>query len=181
MTQIGDGENGGVMMNEFPPKFFQVMREASGTSTPPMNVSEYLDQLSAAGVKTESFPPIQPALQHRIWARMAGTGREALMEAIEGLRREDSQFHVEGGSWTGDRSWTRGYESVLGPMEAVSAAFADAVARGTMSAAQHQNAVCTICSYRRRVVSDIGARAPGQTTVAGFARRRPTSSPVVTR
>ena len=30
-TQIADGENGGVMMNEFPPKYLDVMREASGS------------------------------------------------------------------------------------------------------------------------------------------------------
>jgi hypothetical protein len=28
VTQIADGENGGVMMNEFPPKFFDVVRSA---------------------------------------------------------------------------------------------------------------------------------------------------------
>ena len=45
VTQIADGENGGVMMNEFPPKYMDVMRETSGTDTPPVNVSEYLEYL----------------------------------------------------------------------------------------------------------------------------------------
>ena len=31
VTQIADGENGGVMMNEFPPKYLEVMRECSGS------------------------------------------------------------------------------------------------------------------------------------------------------
>src|ERR687887_292901 len=38
VTQIADGENGGVMMNEFPPKYFQVIRDCSGTRTPAVNV-----------------------------------------------------------------------------------------------------------------------------------------------
>ena len=37
MTQIADGENGGVMMNEFPPKYLEVVREASHADTPLMN------------------------------------------------------------------------------------------------------------------------------------------------
>lgn len=36
MTQIADGENGGVMMNEFPPKYLEVVRESSGMDTPLM-------------------------------------------------------------------------------------------------------------------------------------------------
>ena len=42
VTQIADGENGGVMMNEFPPKYFDVIRESSGSPTPAMNVTGYL-------------------------------------------------------------------------------------------------------------------------------------------
>ena len=40
VTQIADGENGGVMMNEFPSKFMEVVRNASHTDTPLMNASE---------------------------------------------------------------------------------------------------------------------------------------------
>ena len=50
VTQIADGENGGVMMNEFPPKYFEVVRESSGSDTPLMNVSEYLEHLRALGI-----------------------------------------------------------------------------------------------------------------------------------
>ena len=35
VTQIADGENGGVMMNEFPPKYDEAVREASGSATRP--------------------------------------------------------------------------------------------------------------------------------------------------
>jgi hypothetical protein len=124
VTQIGDGENGGVMMNEFPPKFMQVMREASGSDTPPMNGTEYLEHLAAAGVREQDLPAVQPVLQHRIWGRFQnGAGPEAMQGVIEELRKEDDRFHVEGGSWTGDRSWVRGYGDVLSDMQSASNAF----------------------------------------------------------
>ena len=126
VTQIGDGENGGVMMNEFPPKFLQVMREASGSDTPPMNATEYLEHLAAAGVRDEDFPAVRPVLQKRIWDRFEdGTGPQRLALTIDQLRREDPRFHVEGGSWTADLSWVRGYEGVLGPMGEASRVFAE--------------------------------------------------------
>ena len=125
VTQIGDGENGGVMMNEFPAAFLQAMRSASNTPTPPMNITEYLEHLSSIGVKQQDFPAIVPIFQHRIWSRMGErTGSDHLSAAIEELRKEDSRFHVEGGSWTGDRSWVRGYESVMSPMQSASQSFA---------------------------------------------------------
>src|SRR5262249_40943358 len=60
--QIADGENGGVMMNEFPSKYFQVMNEASDSDTPPANVTEYLEYLDSIGVREEDFPPVQPIM-----------------------------------------------------------------------------------------------------------------------
>src|SRR5690349_17945202 len=50
VTQIADGENGGVMMNEFPAKYEEVVRACSGTATSMMNVTEYLEQLHGTGV-----------------------------------------------------------------------------------------------------------------------------------
>jgi len=126
VTQISDGENGGVMMNEFPPKYLDVTREASGTDTPPVNVTEYLEYLSAIGLREEDFLPIQPVLQKRIWDRFPeAAGPEALEKVIEDLRKEDGRFHMDGGSWTKDLSWVRGYENVLGPIEKVSALFSE--------------------------------------------------------
>ncbi len=130
VCQISDGENGGVMMNEFPPKYLQVVAESSGSSTPPVNVTEYLDHLDSLGIREEDFPAIQPVMQHRIWERFEpGAGPDALAGVIEQLSREDSRFHVEGGSWTNNISWVRGYQSVLAPMEAASATFNERVLR----------------------------------------------------
>jgi len=127
VTQIGDGENGGVVMNEFPPKYLQVMREASDSDCPPMNVSEYLEMLAAAGITSGDFPAIQPLLQKRIWDRFQGGGPEAMASLIKELRKDDKTFHIEGGSWSPHISWVRGYENVLTPMQEASELFAKAV------------------------------------------------------
>jgi len=133
VTQIADGENGGVMMNEFPPKYFEVVREASGGEVPLLNVTEYLEHLFAQGVRKSDLPEVQPLFQGRIWARMQpGDGVERLESVIAALRDEDPRFHVEGGSWTGDRSWVRGYADVLGAMEQASAQFHETVTRRGM-------------------------------------------------
>jgi hypothetical protein len=128
VTQIADGENGGVMMNEFPPKFLDVAREASGTETPLMNVTEYLEFLFGLGIKESDLPVIQPQFQKLIWDRIKpGDGPEKLEKAIGEIKRENHRFHMEGGSWTNDISWVRGYENVLGPMEEASSAFYEKV------------------------------------------------------
>jgi hypothetical protein len=128
VTQIADGENGGVMMNEFPGKYLDAMAEASGSPTPAANVTEYLEHLDTLGLTEADFTPIQPIHQKRIWDRFRdGGGPEALAKVIETLKKEDGRFNMEGGSWTNNISWTRGYEHVLGPMEEASALFNEKV------------------------------------------------------
>jgi hypothetical protein len=128
VTQVADGENGGVMMNEFPRKYFDVVREASSSDTPLLNVTEYLEQLWAQGVRASDLPILQPLHQKRIWDRFKpGGGPEKLTGVIEQLRKEDSRFHMEGGSWTNNISWVRGYDNLLGPMERASSHFFDKV------------------------------------------------------
>lgn len=124
VTQIADGENGGVMMNEFPPKFMDVMRECSGSRHPAMNVTEYLEHLFASGIRESDLPVVQPIFQRRIWERMQpGEGPEKLAQVIASLKKEDHGFHMDGGSWTQNISWVNGYDHVLGPMEEASALF----------------------------------------------------------
>lgn len=132
VTQISDGENGGVMMNEFPPKFEQAMPEASASASPPLLVSEYLEYLASLGLREEDFIPIRPVHQKRLWDRFEpGAGPEAMAKVIRELEREDGRFHMEGGSWTGNISWVKGYASVLDPMQQASARFAEKItARG---------------------------------------------------
>jgi hypothetical protein len=93
-----------------------------------MNVSENVAHLFAAGITEDDLPVIQPIFQKRIWDRFAdGAGPEHLERVIEDLRREDARFHIEGGSWTNNISWVRGYDALLGPMDRVSALFFERV------------------------------------------------------
>ncbi len=124
VTQIADGENGGVMMNEFPAKYMEVARQSSHGEVPLINVSEYLEHLEALGIAETEFPAVRPLFQDRIWERMKpGDGPEALAKVIADLKKEDGRFHMDGGSWTSNLSWVQGYENVLGPMEEASALF----------------------------------------------------------
>jgi hypothetical protein len=128
VTQIADGENGGVMMNEFPPKFMEAVRAASGSDVPLMNASEYLEHLFGLGIKESDLPEIQPLFHRKIWEHMTpGDGPERLERVIDELKRSDHRFHMDGGSWTNDLSWVQGYDNVLGPMEEVSALFNEKV------------------------------------------------------
>ena len=139
VVQIADGENGGVMMNEFPPKYLEVVRESSDTDTPLMNGSEYLERLFAAGVEERDLPALQPVHQKRIWDRFTpGAGPERLAAVIAELEREDSSFHMEGGSWTNNVSWVRGYEDLLGPMEKVSALFYEKATKAGVSPSERR-------------------------------------------
>jgi hypothetical protein len=128
VMQIADGENGGVMMNDFPAKYLEVVRECTDSETPLVNVSEYLDHLFAMGVREADMPLLQPVLQSRIWDRFKpGDGAKKLADVIEQLQKEDSRFQVEGGSWTNNISWVRGYERLVGPMEGLSSLFYEKV------------------------------------------------------
>ena len=100
-----------------------------------LNVTEYLERLFATGIEPADLPAIQPLDQHRIWQQLApGDGPDRLAGVVEQLRRVDSRFHVEGGSWTSDRSWVRGYDQVLVPMERASALFHERIlGRGVSS------------------------------------------------
>ncbi|QSR86804.1 glycosyl hydrolase family 57 [Candidatus Methylacidiphilum infernorum] len=124
VTQIADGENGGVMMNEFPPKYFEVVREASGSLTPLLNVSEYLAYLRSVGIKEADLPPIQPIHQHLLFRIFEpASGPQRLKEAIDKVRKENPRFFMEGGSWTNNISWVRGYDDLLGPLAHLSHLF----------------------------------------------------------
>lgn len=131
VTQIADGENGGVMMNEFPPKFLEVMRECSGSKTPALNATEYIEHLFSMGIKEQDLPALQPIQQQKIWDRFKpADGPEKLKTVIEQLKKEDHRFHMEGGSWTNNISWVQGYDNVLGPMEKTSSLFNEKILKG---------------------------------------------------
>ncbi len=123
VCQIGDGENGGVMMNEFPPCYYQAFHEIGTEGVVGMNGSEYLEFLKEAGIKENNFIPIQPISQHRIWQHISKYYPQAANDAIEKLHAQDSRFNLDKGSWTNDRSWVKGYEDVLDPINKLSVEF----------------------------------------------------------
>ncbi|HBE16492.1 MAG TPA: glycosyl hydrolase family 57 [Cyanobacteria bacterium UBA11149] len=130
VTQIADGENGGVMMNEFPSAFFkachEVRQEGGGKSgVVAINGTEYLEIIEAAGVNPEDYPICQAVQQHKIWQEVDSdkVTPEAVENAIAKLTQNDHRFHIDGASWTNDLSWVKGYENVLEPMNQLSALF----------------------------------------------------------
>ena len=125
-SQIADGENGGVMMNEFPRDFPNPWREMQGgSSVAGFNGTEYLELIEAAGVNPQDYPPIQAVHQHKIWQGVNSDAAtpEAVEQAIAELKQSDHRFTMDGASWTNDLSWVRGYENVLEPMNQLSAQF----------------------------------------------------------
>jgi hypothetical protein len=129
VSQIADGENGGVMMNEFPSAFIQahqrIAAEGGGRSgTVAINGTEYLELLEAAGVNAADYPTIQAVQQHKLWLEVGNPPTtEATEVAIAALQLSDPQFSMEGASWTNDLSWVEGYGNVLEPMNHLSARF----------------------------------------------------------
>ena len=125
MSQIADGENGGVMMNEFPAyqQANQRIRD-DGNDCVAINGSEYLELLDAAGVDCEWFPRIQAVQQQRLWAAVGDTPNPAAVQtAITSLQAAGDGFSMEGASWTNNLSWVQGYDNVLEPMNQLSAHF----------------------------------------------------------
>jgi hypothetical protein len=109
---------------------------------PPVNATEYLEYLDTLGISERDFPAIQPIMQKRIWDRFQGkSGAEALEKVIADLRKEDGRFHMEGGSWTNNLSWVRGYGDVLGPMDQVSALFSQRTKGVSPSEPRFRNAL----------------------------------------
>ncbi len=124
--QIGDGENGGVMMNEFPGAYeraFAALGQRGAGSVAAMNGSEYLEALAALGIDESAFPVVQPVSQHRIWEELTAPGPGAAEQAIARLRARDPSFNLDRASWTNERSWVDGYGDVMDPVLLLSARF----------------------------------------------------------
>jgi hypothetical protein len=132
VAQIADGENGGVMMNEFPSAFLQAHRKiaslgsdsGSDSGTVAFNGSEYMELLEAEGVQPGDFPQIQAVGQHRLWQQVGSQPTaESTEAAIAALQASDPSFSMAGASWTNNLSWVEGYANVLEPMNQLSARF----------------------------------------------------------
>jgi hypothetical protein len=95
VTQIADGENGGVMMNEFPGKFMEVVRRRAAPTCP--DERERVPGASLrAGIKESDLPEVQPLFHDRIWARMQ-PGRRA---GEAGRSSRSSSRKTAASTWT---------------------------------------------------------------------------------
>ena len=125
VSQIADGENGGVMMNEFPQAFMQAYKKigvrANESETIAINCSEYLDYIEFSNVNKESYPVIQGIDQHKIWQIISGPiTPTSVEEAISKVKEEDQSFIMNGASWTNNLNWEDGYKNVLEPISKLS-------------------------------------------------------------
>ncbi|MFH1867642.1 MAG: glycosyl hydrolase family 57 [Candidatus Omnitrophota bacterium] len=124
VLQIGDGENGGVMMNEFPQGYKQAFGQIGTEGVVSMNGSEYLEFIKKMGVDGGSFIPVQPISQHRIWEVVKeGYRPGACDDAIDKIKQDHHDFNLDKGSWTSDKNWVKGYEDVIGPIVKLSINF----------------------------------------------------------
>lgn len=123
VTQIGDGENGGVMMNEFPSGYRQAIHRFGTEGVVNVNVTEYLELIEQAGVRDHMFPACRPIHQGEVFARITKWEPGAADKAIAEIQKQKPGFSMDGGSWTNNISWVRGYENVLTPMTRLSSRF----------------------------------------------------------
>ena len=123
VLQIGDGENGGVMMNEFPSMYNQVFAEVTKTGVVSMNGSEYLEFIKSVGLTIDDLKSVQPIHQHQIWEFISKPKQGAADQAIEAAKEKYPGFSLDRASWTNDKNWVQGYQDVLDPMNTLSVEF----------------------------------------------------------
>ncbi len=128
VIQIADGENGGVMMNEFPQAFIEAYKkinfQGNDIRTAPINGTEYLDLLESIEINPDSFPVIQAVHQHKLWGKIGNSITPKSIEIrIKELTSSDKSFSMSGASWTNDLNWEAGYKNVLEPIRILSDKF----------------------------------------------------------
>jgi hypothetical protein len=84
-----------------------------------MNGTEYLAMLNEMGLKATDLPVCQPIHQAAFWNKFDGDAAKT----IEECKKADYRFNMEGGSWTDNISWVKGYGTLLGDMEKASVRF----------------------------------------------------------
>src|SRR2546423_3535199 len=111
------------MMNEFPSGYRQAVCRFGTEGVVAVNATEYLELLEQAGVRDRMFPACRPINQGVVFARITKWEPGAADRALEEIRREKPQFNLEGGSWTNNISWVRGYGNLLSGIDQLSARF----------------------------------------------------------
>lgn len=132
VSQIGDGENGGVMMNEFPSAFkraWHAMRQQGGGCTGVVGCcgTEYLELLAAAGVSSDQLPRCQRQGHYRLWQRLGDTPTTADWSAA--IAADDStQASTLTSAWDGDEGQTGDQARILRLIQQLSTDFHRTVA-----------------------------------------------------
>jgi hypothetical protein len=158
VTQISDGENGGVMMNEFPSAFKAAWYDQKTQSdVVGMTGTEYLELLAAAGVQPEAYPVCLPVGQAQIWQQVSPENctPEAVATAIAAIQQANPNFQMEGASWTNHMSWVQGYENVLTPMTQLSARFHEKWDPLLQGVSCHSVPITRTSAYRRALLYNL--------------------------
>ena len=160
VTQIGDGENGGVMMNEFPavlppggrPVRHRGRGERQCHRVPGDDRAGRRARKHAAGM-----PADQPG---RGLGRINKWEPGAADKAIAEIKKEQPGFSLEGGSWTNNISWVRGYDNVLTPMNQLSADFHQTLDGKQVdpNSGAYRNALFHLLVSRNQLFSLLGTR-----------------------
>ncbi|MEM9218439.1 MAG: glycosyl hydrolase family 57 [Cyanobacteria bacterium P01_F01_bin.150] len=159
VTQISDGENGGVMMNEFPGMFrnawYEIREQGLSSGVMGLNGTEYLELLESEGmISPNDYPKCQAKGQSLIWQHVdpATVTPESLEAAIAALKSSNPQFAMDGGSWTNHISWEKGYENVTSPMSNLSRQFHQVMAKNL---SQESASICRDHRYRNALLHNL--------------------------
>ncbi len=74
-------------------------------------------------MRESMLPAMRPINQGRVLGRISKWEPGAADKAIAEIKKEQPGFSLEGGSWTNNISWVRGYDNVLTPMNQLSVDF----------------------------------------------------------
>ena len=176
VTQIGDGENGGVMMNEFPSAFRQAAERHGNEGVVAANGTEYLETIEQAGVTPAMLPTCRPINQGVVFANIKTWGRAAADKALETVDGRSPRLRHGRGIVDQQHQLGPRLREPLDPDEQAEAPGSTRCSTtGPWTATAGPTATrCSICCRLRRAVSDIGDRESGPTTArrsAGGARR----------
>ena len=125
-----DGSEAFGVVFDIPAKQLDMLDGFAKTGAEPRNAPFWFDcfDADALGAAEVLLPALQPIQQKKLFdACKPGSGSEKMAKAIEELKKQDHQFHMDGGSWTNDISWVHGYDDVLSAMERSSATFHERV------------------------------------------------------
>lgn len=124
-------------MNEFPSGYRQAVQQMGNEGVTLCNGTEYLELIEAAGIQPSMLPVCRPINQGVVFARIKTWEPGAADRTLEEIKREKPHFNLEGGSWTNNISWVRGYEGLLTPMNQLSARFHQVLDRRTVDRNSH--------------------------------------------